>query len=145
MMTDAPQITADDIYPVTLLALCIWREAQGEPFEAKQAVGWSIRNRVNRPRWWGHSFESCILMPWQYSSFNRNDPNATKLPVSSDPNWHDALTIALQLYSPNPVLTDTSCGADSYFDKSLDSKPPSWAAAAQHTADVGAFHFYRSA
>jgi len=143
-MTTQPDLTANDYYPVILLALCIWREARGEPFDAKTAVAWSIRNRVNRPRWWGHTFESCILMPYQYSSFNRNDPNSAKLPVSSDPNWTDALTIAIDVYLPTPTLGDKSCGADSYYDRSLDGCPPEWAAQANHTADVGAFHFFRT-
>lgn len=137
-------MTPADYYPVILLALCVWREARGEIFTAKQAVAWSIRNRVNRPRWWGHSFESCILMPYQYSSFNRTDPNAAKLPVSTDPNWADALKIAIDVYGQTPALQDTSCGADSYYDKSMDGAPPEWAAHASHVADVGNFHFFKT-
>src|SRR5690242_18548874 len=137
-------INADDYYPIVLLALCIWREARGEPFDAKVAVAWSVRNRVIRPRWWGHSFEGCILMPYQYSSFNRADPNSTKLPASSDPSWVDSLTIAISVYQGNSTFSDKSCGADSYYDRSLDGNPPEWAASAIHTADVGSLHFFRT-
>lgn len=138
-------MTSNDYYPLTLFALVIWREARGEPFASKQAMAWSVRNRVNRPRWWGHTFETVILAPLQYSSFNRNDPNATKWPVSNDPNWIDALNIACDLYGDSPTLSDNSQGADSYFDKSLDNNPPAWAKTAVHTADVGDFHFFKAA
>jgi cell wall hydrolase len=134
-----------DIYPVFLFALCIWREARGETANTKQAVAWSVRNRVNRPRWWGHDYVSCILMPFQYSSFNHNDPNAVKFPTPTDPSWQDSMQVALAIYDNPPTLDDNSNGADSYFDKSLDNNPPAWAAVATKTADIGSLHFYRTA
>src|ERR1700690_1619026 len=130
-----------DIYPLFLLALCVWREARGEVLAAKVAVACSIKNRTLRPKWWGHDYLSCILMPWQYSSFNKTDPNATKFPAASDPSWEDCLAVALSVY--DGTQADTTGGADSYFDKSMDLTPPSWATdgSKTHTIDVGNLHF----
>lgn len=133
-----------DTYPVFLLGLATWREARGELLSAKQGVACSIRNRVLNPGWWGHDYVGCILMPWQYSSFNRNDPNATKFPLESDPSWRDCLDVAGETYFN--TLTDPTSGADSYFDISLDHNPPSWATdgSKTKTCDIGRLHFYRT-
>jgi N-acetylmuramoyl-L-alanine amidase len=125
-----------------LLALCIWREARNQPHAAKFAVGCSIRNRVQHPRWWGRDYRSVILDPWQYSSFNANDPNANKFPGPLDePAYSDCESCATDVLNG---VADNSNGAVSYFDQSLDAHPPSWAASAQfqHCSDLGAFHFY---
>jgi len=131
-------------WEVGLLALVIWREARGEALlTTKQAVAWSIRNRVLRPGWWGKDWESVILMPFQYSSFNRNDPNSTKFPIPG-PVWDDCLTAAGQVYTAD--IPDLTLGADSYFDMSLDTHPPDWATdgSKEHTGDWGRLHFYRT-
>ena len=133
-------------YEFILLALCIWREARGELLETKQCVAWSIRNRVQRPGWWGHGWAGVILQPWQYSSFNHNDPNASKLPIPTDPSWQDCLTVAEQVYPQESPIPDNSHGADSYYDMSLDTNPPSWASDGSKvkTVDMGRLHFYKT-
>lgn len=133
-----------DLYPLFLLALATWREARGEIIAGKIAVACSIRNRTLRPRWWGHDYVGCILQPWQYSSFNRADPNSTKFPVETEPAWEDCLATAQAVYGGTQA--DTTGGADSYFDRSLDANPPSWATdgSKTHTCDIGNLHFYRT-
>jgi N-acetylmuramoyl-L-alanine amidase len=132
----------------SLLALVIWREARGEVLFTKQAVAWSIRNRVLNPGWWGHSWWSVILMPMQYSSFNRTDPNATKWPMQVDPSWEDALQVAADVYTAEltqaPKILDLTSGSVSYFDQSMDNNPPSWAIDGhmKHVCDFGRLHFY---
>lgn len=136
-----------DMYALILLALCIWREARGELVTTKEAVAWSIRNRVDNPRWWGHSWSGIILMPWQYSSFNRSDPNATKWPTPNDPAWIESLTVAQQVFLADASLPDPTHGATSYFDNSLDTDPPKWATDGSmvKTVDFGRLHFYKLA
>jgi N-acetylmuramoyl-L-alanine amidase len=129
----------EDYSDERLLALCIYRESRGETSAAKFAVGCSIRNRVNKPSWWGNSYRTVILKPWQYSSFNPGDPNSTQFPTETELIWQVCLQIAEEVMSGKP---DTTGGATSYYDKSLDSHPPSWAAKMRHTCDIGAFHFY---
>jgi len=131
-----------------LLALVIWREARGEILLAKQAVAWSIRNRVVHPGWWGRSWWGVILHPYQYSSFNRTDPNATAWPLQVDASWEDALQVAADVYTADvaqaPKILDITKGATSYFDKSVDANPPSWAkdGSMAHVCDFGRLHFY---
>lgn len=129
-------------YAKILWALCVWREARNQTHAAKVAVARSILNRVNHPSWWGVDLVSVILKPWQYSSFNKNDPNAVKLPQETDTSWVDSLQAVEDVLGGG---TDPTGGATSYFDKSLDSNPPKWATdgSMTHTADIGDFHFYR--
>ena len=136
-----------DAYGLVLLALCVWRESRGELYTTKVAVAWSIRNRVTHPSWWGHDWASCILMPWQYSSFNRSDPNAIKWPLNNDPAWSDCLDIAVKVFPDPPTVDDPTRGATSYFDHSLDTNPPTWATdgSMSKTCDWGRLHFYKLA
>jgi hypothetical protein len=131
-------------FEFTLFALCNWREARGELLTTKQAQAWSVKNRVLNPRWWGGaSYSSVILMPWQYSSFNHNDPNAVKWPVESDPSWQDSMDAVSAVL--DGTLPDPTHGSVSYFDMSMDSDPPSWALSPEFAwaCDFGRLHFYK--
>jgi N-acetylmuramoyl-L-alanine amidase len=132
----------DNLSDTELLALCIWRESRGETYEAKFAVGCSIRNRVNDPSWWNDhqsSYRLTILKPWQYSSFNAGDPNSTKFPLASDKSYQDSLEAAQAVLAG---VSDNTGGATCYFDRSLDSNPPKWVLTMIHTSDIGNLHFY---
>jgi cell wall hydrolase len=138
-------INANEMYEIVLLALCILREAQNQPKIAQQAVGWSVKNRAAAPGWWGHSIVSCILMPFQYSSFNKNDPNAVKLPHEDDAAWIQCLEVAQDVWQG--IGADPTSGCQNYFDSSMDTHPPPWATDGSyvHVTDLGQLRFYRRA
>jgi spore germination cell wall hydrolase CwlJ-like protein len=50
-----------------LMALCIQREAAGEPTEGKIAVGTVILERVDHRKWDGTNIPDVILFPWAFS------------------------------------------------------------------------------
>ena len=50
-----------------IFGLCIEREAGGEPFEGRVAVGTVILNRVDKKGWMGQTIQEVILKPWQFS------------------------------------------------------------------------------
>lgn len=126
-------------YEVSLLALTIWREARGESFEAKVAVAHSIKNRVDRPSWWGNDWISVLTKKWQYSSLtDPHDRQLTTWPKSDDAVFVECLNIADGVmcgYFNSPVR-----GADSYYDKSI--APPPWATPETFVGTVGRLHFY---
>lgn len=134
-------MTPEDAYKVILLALCVWREARGEIVAAKYAVAFSIRNRVLHPSWWGDSWESVILKPFQYSSFNAKDPNAVKFPVPADTSWQASVAAALAAF--NSTCPDPTEGSTHYFDRSLDASPPEWTVEMIHVIDIGNLRFFR--
>ena len=49
-----------------LVALTLWGEARNEPIAGQCAVAAVIRNRVRDGRW-GHTYESVVFAPWQFS------------------------------------------------------------------------------
>jgi spore germination cell wall hydrolase CwlJ-like protein len=135
---------ADDL-KIRLLALCIWREARGEPQEARVAVGKVIVNRCRIAPLNGFcaTIPGNILKPFAFSSFNRDDPNASKYPPEFDePVWSQCLIAAAS--AMDPVTSDLSNGAVFYFSPPLTSPPSAWGSVV-HTADVGRLHFYRIA
>lgn len=128
----------------SLLALCIWREARGESYQGKLGVGWSIRNRVMTPKaWWGNDYEDVILKPWQYSSFNQNDPNSGKFPGNpkTDTAWSECMAVAETVYTE--AAPDPTNGATHYHVASMDPKP-TWALTAQFKVQLGNHLFYKS-
>jgi len=128
----------------TLLAMLIWGEARGQRDEVKIAVASVVRNRVRHPESaWGKTLRSVILAPYQFSCFNRSDPNRPQL---LSPTTHDVPTAWARCYrAANLVLAgaalDPSLGADHYFDVSI--APPAWAAPERRTAALGRLLFYR--
>jgi spore germination cell wall hydrolase CwlJ-like protein len=137
-------VLPDGVKPLTdvfMLALAIYREARGETAAAKVAVGWVIRNRVEHPAWYGNDYSSVITKREQLSSFNLGEVNSVVFGAPSDPAWHGSLQAAVDVIQSN--APDPTGGATFYFDKSMDSNPPVWAKEYAHTADIGAFHFYK--
>lgn len=122
----------------TLLALCVWREARGEPLEGKKAVAWSVRNRVLHPSWWGTDWATVILHPWQFSSFNRNDPNATLWPMKHEPAWRDSIDAAVEAWEA--IVPDPTDGATQYH---ADSMTPAWAKKMVRVSHIGNHIFYK--
>ena len=135
---------------LAFFALCLWREAQNQTDAAITGVAWTIRNRVKAKLWFGVSYVGVVTHPYQYSSFNSNDPNSRKYPTSQDKAFIRCMKIAQAVFSATAEegagTTDPTNGAVSYFDKSLDKDPPKWALDTvqfKHTVDIGDFHFYK--
>lgn len=121
---------------IMLLALCVWREARSESYAGKLGVVWVLRNRSAMAPLEGfrHSIDEEILRPWQFSSFNENDPNSTKYPEENEPSWLDCLKAA-QSDEPDPTG-----GAVFYFSRPLKEPPKAWGNVIP-TADIGNLHF----
>lgn len=127
-------MTTAESYERVLLALTIWREARGEPREAKRGVAHVILNRV-RSRRFPRMLAGVILQPRQFSSYNGNDPNAVKFPKPDEPAWLECCAVA------DDPGDDPTGGAVLYH--SAMPAPPKWADPARLTAQIGAFRFYR--
>jgi N-acetylmuramoyl-L-alanine amidase len=126
-MTTTDAIHLLRVFPI---ALCVWREARGEPPLGKLLVAQTIENRVQDSRW-PDTYVSVITQPWQFSAFNKNDPNVTAYPKERDPAWADCVAAAeYVLASPTPLTR-----ANHYHATSL---LPSWAKRADGTQRIEA-------
>jgi N-acetylmuramoyl-L-alanine amidase len=131
----------DQLTDEQLVALCIWREARGELMTGKLAVGCVIRNRVAKPGWWGHDWRSVILKPFQFSSFNANDPNADKWPEDDDPSWLASWQAAQDVMGNYPDVTN---GSTLYYSPPLTQVPRAWGAVVA-TANIGHLSLFKPA
>lgn len=123
----------------SFLALLIWREARGQPFEGMVAVAWTARNRVESPKWWGTDYLSVIGKKWQYSAMAApGDPQLILYPKSDDKEFIVALHIAEAVIAGN--IPHPAPGADSYFATTI--QPPDWATDDKFVKQIGAHRFF---
>lgn len=89
----------------TLLARMIYGEARNCSYDEKITVGFTAVNRANDgKRWNGTSVSSAILTPYQYSCFNKNDPNRELLKGKlSRPVWDECVRAARAVLSGDLV------------------------------------------
>lgn len=120
------------------LARTMWGEARGEGTRGMQAVGNVIMNRVKAGGWYGASIKDVVLKPYQFSAWNINDPNRTKMLNATDKDLAQARKIAEQLISG--TLGDITNGATNYHAKNVS---PTWAKNMTQTAVIGNHIFYK--
>lgn len=131
--------TIVEVFPVSMAALAVYREARGEPYEVKLGVARVLRNRCADARW-PDNLDEVILQPKQFSSFNPNDPNVGRFPKRSNVvDWKAYEDCAKAVAESETV--DVVNGANFYHDVSID--PPSWTAKMIVTKKIGKIIFYK--
>lgn len=127
----------DNPVDYTFTALTLWREGRGEPIEARRAIYWVIRNRMNDKRWPDTAYAVCT-QPKQFSCYNADDLNATLLPSQKIAAGWRAWNECLQIVD-NPGADPTN-GANHYHTKAIR---PNWHNALKVTARIGAHIFLK--
>ena len=129
-----------------ILARTIWGEARGEGTAGQIAVAWTIRNRVfdgKEESWWGEGYAGVCQKPWQFSCWNKNDPNfaylSGALPMPAR-EFKQALTAADHVIGSNGP--DPTNGATHYYAINMP-KPPTWAKEAEQTLSLGHHVFFK--
>lgn len=129
---DDPKWTGDfaDDSAQIILARAIFGEARSGklPDEARIAVGWSIRNRVEDSRW-QDTYQEVITQDQQYSAFNAIDSNRkyvenpfwTEIDIDKKA-WYNCYDIAGKVISGESK--DPTNGANHYYDSSISA--PYW-------------------
>lgn len=142
--TDAVEKTiAVDEQEAHYLAATIWAEARSEGEEGMRAVAHVIANR--RGERFGYSIESVVLSPFQFSAWNRGDPNR---PLAMHPEryatgganletWETAQRIAREVLAGQSA--DPTGGALFYHTTAIR---PYWARYGQGRQVIGAHAFY---
>lgn len=127
---------------IDVMARTMWAEARGEGRAALIAVGHVIRNRAAHPRWWGQSVIGVCKQPWQFSCWNRGDPNLPKLlavSASVDHIFAECIELAADIIGGR--IPDPTQNSDSYFDTSIPT--PVWARGIEPVFAVANLRFYR--
>jgi hypothetical protein len=132
---------------VDTLARTMWGEARGEPDAtlAMRAVGHVVLNRVERQTYWGHTVEDVCRKPWQFSCWNKADPNLPWLRTvtSADARYATALQLTadlLRLDDAQRHRADPTAGATHYYARRIPT--PRWALGHQACARIGGHDFF---
>ena len=129
---------------VNVLARTIYGEARGESVRGQEAIGAVVMNRLHAaaahpPHWWGNTVESICLKPFQFSCWNKSDPNrrVIKAAKAGDPAFDLCLRIARRAVCN--TLADPTGGATHYHV--MGAWPP-WARDRKPSAIIGRHVFY---
>jgi N-acetylmuramoyl-L-alanine amidase len=117
-------------------ARTVWGEARGEPAEGRLGVA---RVLVNRYRAGSLSLQGVCQKPFQFSCWNKDDPNLPKLTgvTFDDPVLRDCLQAVLAALDPKSI--DPTHGARHYH---VAGAKAWWAAGREPVVSIGAHDFY---
>ena len=131
---------------VDVLARTLWGEARGEPVRGIEAVAAVVVNRVRAarapggPRWWGVDIVSVCSAPFQFSCWNKNDPNRAKLQAVTEADPVFAICRRIAARAVSGALPDPTGGATHYHARDI---LPRWAEGKPACAEIGRHLFYR--
>ncbi len=128
-----------------ILARTLWGEARGEGSAGMQAVACVILNRVaeaeKRGRyWWGNNIIQVCQKPYQFSCWNRSDPNYKKLQSVGESDLYFATALRMARRAITGTLGDPTQGATHYHAADIT---PYWARGEKPSAVIGQHIFYR--
>lgn len=122
-------------YDYEILAKTIFGEARGESFAGQVAIACVVINRWKAHKWFsGKSIASTCLKPYQFSCWNKSDPNSqilAKLPYTTYSKYFPAIKEAIN--------NDITVGATHYHVRGLN---PAWAKNHKPCKQIGAHLFY---
>jgi N-acetylmuramoyl-L-alanine amidase len=126
-----------------IFAKTIFGEARNQGDLGMVAVASVIMNRSEKPSWWGGpDVRSICLKPWQFSCWNKNDPNRHLL-LNTPANDKDfAYCMELAARAMAEELPDCTNEATSYYARSMKA-PPHWAFGLTPCAEIGDHIFFK--
>jgi spore germination cell wall hydrolase CwlJ-like protein len=129
-----------------ILARTLWGEARGEELVGQIAVAWTIRNRVDDGKdksWWGEGYAGVCQKPYQFSCWNKNDPN---FPYLSGAKAIPFRELAQARIAADQVIDgrvpDPTDGATHYYATTMP-KAPTWTKGATQTLYQGHHVFFK--
>lgn len=130
---------------IDTLARTVWGEARGEGSIGMQAVAAVILNRAAiakrfRNFWWGRDIQEICRKPYQFSCWNKDDPNFKKLLRVDERDLYFATALRVAQRALSGVLPDPTAGATHYHAAGV---APHWAAGEKPCAVIGRHIFYR--
>lgn len=132
---------------IQVLARTIYGEARGEysktngGISALIAIANVVMNRTKQKTWYGTTIREVCQKPWQFSCWNKNDPNFDVLQTERivDPIFEICQHVAEKVISGGwPDLTK---GSDHYYAINL-KMPPHWAIGRRPECQIGQHLFF---
>ena len=152
-----PEASQENTYPtetqgnsrdVEILARTMWGEARNEGTIGMQAVANVVMNRLKKAPRFGSSVAEVCLKPYQFSVWNKGDPNLAPMKnvTDADPRFREALELANR--AVNGDLRDVTSGADHYLNIAFTMEIrggslPAWVDMTKQTASIGQHTFLK--
>ena len=133
-----------DEITVDTLARTLWGEARGEGSDGMKAVANVILNREKIAQdkgkfWWGNNIIQICQKPYQFSCWNRADPNFRKLQSVGEEDLYFATALRIARRAVIGALEDITQGATHYHSSSIT---PYWAKGRTPLTIIGNHKFY---
>ncbi len=149
LLSSSCQTEAKKLYDdleLDVMARTVWGEARGEGLQGMQAVAHVILNRVIIAQkqggyWWGNTILQVCQKPYQFSCWNKDDPNhrlVIAVNEESDPVFATAKRTCSRVLLG--FLPDITGGADHYHARNI---LPHWAEGQRPSARIGRHVFYK--
>ncbi len=124
-----------------VMARTIWGESRGEPKAGREAVAWVIRNRLNRPKRFAPTIAGVCQQAYQFSCWNRNDPNRPKMLTltDEDPVFAECKKVASDVLTGD--VPDPTHGSQFYCTAAVAAQT-SWAKGHEPVVKIGHHWFY---
>ena len=128
-----------------ILARTLWGEGRGEGAQGMHAIANVILSRVKVAEekgrfWWGNNIIQVCQKPYQFSCWNRSDPNFKKLQVVDKSNSYFATALRIAKRAVAGELEDVTGGATHYHTKNIN---PYWAKGEVPLCTIGNHKFYK--
>ncbi len=128
-----------------VLARTLWGEARGEGMTGMQAVACVILNRADISKklggyWWGNGVLQVCQKPYQFSCWNKDDPNYQKLLSVTEEDMHFATAKRVARRAMLGFLKDETRGSTHYHARTV---APGWAKGKNPSAVIGRHLFYK--
>jgi spore germination cell wall hydrolase CwlJ-like protein len=132
---------------IDTLARTLWGEARGEGELGIRAIACVIKNRFNERKWYSflngtHTIAGVCKKPWQFSCWNKSDPNYKKMlsvTLENDPAFKVCWQAAGE--AVDGYIDDITFGANHYFATWI--KRPKWAENMKFCCSIGQHNFYK--
>ncbi len=125
---------------IDVLARTLWGEARGEGSGGMQAVANVVMRRVKIGGWWGNSVIEVCQKPYQFSSWNKDDPNYKRLLSVDENDIHFSAAQSIAERAVCGALDDITGGADHYHAAGIY---PMWIKGQRPVSVIGNHIFYK--
>ena len=133
-------ITEED---AMIAALTVWGEARGEEPRGMLAVAEVIKRRADLATWYGDGLAGVCLKKWQFSCWNRSDPNRRRIDrlrrdgAFADPRFQRCMLAVCQALSGAKTTRARTC--THYHTTAV---APRWARGKTPKVTIGSHAFY---
>ncbi len=130
---------------IDVLARTLWGEARSEGVHGIEAVACVVLNRVKVSRkmagyWWGNDIIQVCQKPYQFSCWNKSDPQYRRVISVDTSDLHFATCIRVARRALLGLIDDPTGGATHYH---ADYVSPTWADLNKKTEIIGRHIFYK--